>query len=263
MITTIFMALGVSIGINAIFFLFAFWLKSDVFTDITYASTFLITTIIISIFNESYGVVQMIMLTLVALWSIRLGTFLMIRIWKTKIDHRFDKMRNSFWKFGAFWLLQGITVWIVNMPNFLASVNPKADLVFWSIIFVFLAVFFLITETIADFQKYNWTRKKPGKFISNGLWRISRHPNYFSEYMFWIMMFAFFISNEYKPINFAGIISPLFIMFTLYKLSGLPMVEKWAFKTFKQDPDFIKYINETPTLVPFFGKKGIKSKWKS
>ncbi|NQZ65914.1 MAG: DUF1295 domain-containing protein [Mycoplasmatales bacterium] len=262
MLVNIFIALGIAIGINILFFIFGFIFKNDVFTDITYASTFFVTSLIIMIMNGSYGVTSIIMFTLVTLWSIRLGTFLLIRVWKTKIDKRFDKMRNSFWKFGAFWLFQGFTVWLVNMPTIIYMINPGDSFNPISIIFIILALSFLLFETIADLQKYNWNKVNRGKFINRGLWKISRHPNYFGEYSFWLMLFGISILNNYDPINILGIIGPLYIATTLYKISGVPILEKVGFKLFGKDPKYIDYLNKTPCVIPFIGKKGYKQKWK-
>lgn len=262
MIENIFLALAISLGINLIFFIFAWFLKSDLFTDITYSMTFLITTIVMMIINKSYGVISIVMLALIGLWSIRLGSYLLIRIIKTKIDHRFDKMRNSFWKFGGFWLLQALTVWIVNMQVYIGLAINAEEFNYFSIIFIVLALGALCFETIADIQKWLFRNKNKGKFITKGLWKISRHPNYFGEISFWWMISGFAFVNIINPNIYIGIVAPIWITFTIYFLSGLPMLEKGSFKKHGNKLEYIEYTSKTPTLIPFIGKKGIKDSWK-
>lgn len=256
-------AFGVSIGINVLFFAIAFPLKKDLFTDITYASTFLITTLIVMVILNSYGINQYLALALVGLWSIRLGTFLFIRIYKIKVDHRFDNIRNSFSKFLGFWLLQGLTVWVVNMPTYVVMLAQNTSFSWWSIIPFVLALCFLTWETVADLQKYLWNNKNKGQFINIGLWKVSRHPNYFGEYSFWIMMTIFALVSSYNDYYWFVLISPIFIMTMIYQISGVPLLEKSGLKQFGHDPNYLTYLNKTPCVIPFVGKKGYKTKWKS
>lgn len=263
MITNLGIAFGLAIAINLLFFIIAFWLKKDLFTDLTYAGTFLITALVLMIILNSYGVNQIIAIVLVAAWSIRLGTFLFIRIYKTKIDHRFDSMRNSFWKFLRFWILQGLTVWVVNMPAYLILITMEEAFSLWSLIPLIFAFLFLIWETIADLQKYFWNLKNKGKFIQKGLWKVSRHPNYFGEYSFWIAFSAFTLVSSYNHWHWFVLVSPLFIMTMIYFISGVPLLEKHGWKTFGKDKAYQQYLLNTPCVVPWIGRKGIKKSWKS
>lgn len=263
MLLNIFLVLGISVGLNMIFFFFAWLIKSDVFTDITYSTTFLLTTLIILLIKQNYGIMSFILLGIICLWSIRLGSYLLIRIWKIKVDHRFDKMRNSFWKFGGFWLLQGFSVWIINMQSYLGIINDNNDFNFYSILFLVAAIIFLLIETISDLQKWNWINKQKGKFINRGLWKISRHPNYFGEVFFWWMISGLVLLNNHSWYNFIGFIGPLWITIIIYFISGVPILEKRSFKKYGNDKQYLLYLKNTATVIPFIGKKGLKSKWKS
>ena len=261
MLLNIFLVLGISLILNLIFFIIAWIIKSDIFTDITYSATFLLTTLIIFLIKKNYGVISIILLVLISLWSIRLGTYLFIRIKKIKIDHRFDNMRKHFWKFGGFWLLQAFSIWIINMQSYLGIINDNNQFNYLSIIFVFLAIIFLSIETIADLQKWNWINSK-GTFINKGLWQISRHPNYFGEIGFWWMISGFVLINHNSWYNFIGLIGPIWITILIYFVSGIPMLEKNSFQKYKNNHAYIEYISKTPILMPFIGKKGMKNKWK-
>ena len=262
MILNVLIALGISVGLNMIFFLFTWLIKSDVFTDITYSLTFLLTTLIILLITQSYSLMSFVLLGCISLWSIRLGSYLLIRIWKIKIDHRFDKMRKSFFKFGGFWLLQALSVWIINMQTYLGIINDNNTFNYYSIIFLIFALIFLFVETIADWQKWNSIKNNQGQFINKGLWKISRHPNYFGELFFWWMISGLVLINNHTNYNYIGLIGPIWITTIIYFLSGVPILEKRSFKKYGHDKNYLKYLKNTPTLIPVIGKKGIKEKWK-
>lgn len=119
MIETIILFLGVSLLFNISLFLIAFKLQSDKLTDISYALTFLIIAITAYVLNEKTLYTTVILLMVVA-WAIRIGSFLLQRVIKAGKDSRFDSMRSSFLKFGRFWLLQGVTVWVLMLSVVLA-----------------------------------------------------------------------------------------------------------------------------------------------
>jgi hypothetical protein len=159
-------ALLISVGINALFFIFAAIIKTDVFTDITYSLTFIVLTIsgFLLAGGFSSGLFSTITAALVLIWALRLGSYLFIRILKIKVDHRFDDRRDDPVKFGMFWALQSITVWLVMTPILIllgqGEVAPGAlSWIGWGI-----AIIGLIIETVSDAQKYRFKsrKEKPG-----------------------------------------------------------------------------------------------------
>ena len=256
MVNQIFLALGISLGLNIVFFLIAFNLKKDLFTDITYASTYFILAVITMVINKAYGISHFLILSLVLLWSLRLGSYLFIRILKIKVDHRFDKMRNSFIKFGTFWILQGIIVWLVSLPTMFFFIDSDGAYNHFILIGFIIALLFLLFETIADLQKWNWIQNNAGKFIKSGLWSISRHPNYFGEYMFWLSVFSTIMIADYNHIYWIGLIGPIFLILTLYFKTGVPMLEKSGMKLWGKDKEYQEYLANTPCVIPYIGRKG-------
>lgn len=259
----------ISLGINLCFFIIAFTFKSDAFTDITYALTFILITTIVLIWKQQFSITQIISYLLVIIWATRLGSYLLIRILKIKVDHRFDKMRNSFIKFLGFWILQAITIFLIVLPtSFILFINKNyfKDFDYYSLIFFIIALFGIIFEGIADLQKYNYynNRKTDSKFINSGLWKISRHPNYFGEIIFWwFLSFGFLLNllannNSNRKILFQilWLLSPLYIMLMLIFLSGLPLLEVQNYKKLKDNKEYEKYIKKTSAIIPFIGKKG-------
>lgn len=231
-----------ALGFNILMFIPAFIFKTDKLTDLSYSITF-IGLILYVFFSRAYSIGSLILLIAVLIWAIRLGGFLFIRIRKQKKDDRFDTMRNSFFKFLGFWLLQGITVWIVLIPAILFEGNYYvAGLAIWFI--------GLLIESFADAQKFAFKKnvKNKSEFIQSGLWKYSRHPNYFGEILCWIGIYVF------AGVWLWGLISPLYIILLLLFVSGIPLLEKKADKKWGKDKDYQKYKKETSILIPWFKK---------
>lgn len=238
----------ISFTIQIIFFLIAFSFKTDKFTDFAYSITFMIITIYLLISNQ-ITLLKIIISTLIILWAIRLLTYLVIRIKNIKKDKRFDKMRNSFIKFGSFWFLQAITVWIILLPSiYLLSKNAITKINLISIIGIIIWLIGFLFETIADYQKYIFKKTNKG-IIKNGLWKYSRHPNYFGEILVWIGIFTITIPYQ-NNFSYLTIISPIFIIFLLVFVSGIPLLEKKQVN----NPEYQKYKSKTSMLIPWIPK---------
>ena len=89
-----------------------------------------------------------------------------------------------------------------------------------------------------------------GKFISSGIWSLSRHPNYFGEILLWSGLYLS-ASSVFKGAEFASVLSPMFVALLLTKVSGIPMLERYGMKKWGQDPNYLAYVKNTPVLVPF------------
>lgn len=160
--------------------------------------------------------------------------------------------RDSFWKFGGFWTLQALTVWVVMLSTLLffdAETEPT-----WWLALIGFALWAkgLAIESIADMQKYTFTQnpKNKGKFISTGLWARSRHPNYWGEIMVWVGVYVFTVSALDGMNQLIALISPLFITAMLLFVSGIPLLEKGADKRWGKDKKYQEYKKNTPILIP-------------
>jgi steroid 5-alpha reductase family enzyme len=248
----IFTALLISVGLNIAMFIPALLWRTDKLTDISYALTF----ILISLLGFTASVVNVstaLLLAMIWLWALRLGSYLLLRIFKMGKDDRFDKIRNHKIKFGGFWLLQGLTVWVLMLPSLLFFSHPPQTLGWLSWVGIIIwAVGFLI-ETVADWQKYQFrTAASPKGFIDFGLWRYSRHPNYFGEILVWLGIYLYTLHALSMGDSLIGLLSPLFIAFMLIFVSGIPPLEKSADARFKDNLEYRKYKQETNRLIPWF-----------
>ncbi|CAF1313316.1 unnamed protein product [Rotaria sordida] len=183
-----------------------------------------------------------------------LGIFLFYRILKTGKDSRFDHMRNSPFKLFITWMMQDIWVIMTLLPTFYLNQKQidkpliKTDYIGWSI-----WLFAFIFEIIADKQKMSFKNNpnNKSKFIDIGLWKYSRHPNYFGEISTWL---GLYISSSHILVGYErlfGIFSPIFVTLIISFLSGITILEKQAMKIYGNDPTYHIYRKQTPVLIPF------------
>lgn len=245
--------LGFSVVFNMAMFLIAFRNKTDKLTDISYAATFIGLVMYNLVVASELTVYKWILAFMIMLWSVRIGMYLFIRINKTGKDRRFDGMRENFWRFAGFWLIQAITVWAVLVGSslyFITGAKPITGFMVAGIIVWFAG---LIIEAIADFQKYQFIqdKKNKNKWIQSGVWKYSRHPNYFGEILVWFGVYVFVVSGLTGSDQLFAMASPLFITFMLLFVSGIPLLEKSADAKWGKDSAYKKYKKSTSVLVPF------------
>ncbi len=239
----------IAVGINILMFLPAFIIKTDKFTDISYALTFIVLTWTAWIVNPVSAQSTLIAAMLTA-WALRLGIFLRVRIGKMEKDKRFDGIRGSFPKFLGFWIFQGISVWIVMIPA-LWFISKNSDEVCFAGVLIWAAG--LLVETIADTQKFRFHLKteNKGKFIRTGLWSTSRHPNYFGEILCWAGVYLYVLPALSGTEVLWTLAGPIYIVIILLFVSGIPTVEKRADEKYGADPDYRDYKERTSMLIPW------------
>ena len=195
--------------------------------------------------------------TFVSVWTLRLGIFLYKRIVKAGEDRRFRDIKKSLPKFLMTWTLSALWVFLTTVNAItLIALNPLEPI---GVFFVFGALLWLLGfgfEVIADRQKKHFSEQSEnkGSFIAQGLWSISRHPNYFGEIILWTGI-AIISLPFLSGWQFVTLVSPMFVFLLLTRISGLPFLEEKAEKKWGENKDYIEYKKRTPILVPFFGKK--------
>lgn len=250
---TIFHYLLISIGINLLMFIPAFIFKTDKLTDISYALTFIIM-VVAALIVSGLSAPALILALMVIAWGLRLGIFLFVRIGKMKKDRRFDGVRESFPKFVQFWVLQGLSVWVILVPALLFIIGRHTS-VCWLGLLIWLIG--LLVEAFADIQKYRFKqdKKNKAKFISTGLWRYSRHPNYFGEILCWLGIYLFVFRGFAALNKLFALISPLYITILLLFVTGLPQLEKYADQKWGKAKEYKEYKRKTSILIPWFPKR--------
>jgi len=193
----------------------------------------------------------------VSVWTLRLGIFLYKRIVKAGEDSRFRDIKKSIPKFLMTWTLSALWVFLTTVNAItLIALNPLEPIGIFLIMGALLWLLGFGFEVIADRQKKHFSEqpKNEGRFITQGLWSVSRHPNYFGEIILWAGI-AIISLPFLSGWQFVTLVSPVFVFLLLTRISGLPFLEDKAEKKWGEDKDYIEYKKRTPILVPFFGKK--------
>ena len=266
----------VAVVVNGLFFAYAATKKTDVVTDLSYSLSFALVSLFILIFNRSAGLLALLPAILTIMWALRLGSYLFTRINRTKVDHRFDGMREVPLKFARFWILQALAVVLILLPvaasvyvvpaqtaglpkalsTALAALVPGNARTFGILELLGLLMWIkgFAIEAVADAQKSAFKNAgKPG-VITTGLWKYSRHPNYFGETLLWWGLFVYSIPVLSGAL-WLTILGPVFITLLLLFVSGIPLLEKSADQKYGADPAYQEYKRRTSIFVPWLPGK--------
>ena len=247
----------IALGIQILFFAFAAALKTDKVTDLSYSLTFIILAVILLIGGSAFHPGQIVVCLLIVIWGSRLGGYLFVRILTIKKDDRFDGIRESFVRFARFWTLQAVVIWTVMLPHIVfltRSEGISLTLLSWFGVAVWGLGF--LGESVADSQKYTF-RKDPSnknKWIQTGLWRFSRHPNFFGESLCWWGLFLV-VAPSLRGSQWISILGPIFITIVLLFMTGVPTVEKKSDAKYGTDPEYQAYKRRTSIFIPWPSQK--------
>ena len=231
-------------------FIPAFIFQTEKFYDLTGSITYLTAVFYTLYVTGSNNLSDLIIVGCIALWAIRLGSFLFMRIHKAGEDRRFRTIKPNFTRFLMTWTLQGM--WVsMCLLCVLTALSSYSGVIMNSIFFIGLIVFILglSIEIIADYQKTVFRRniENKDKFITTGLWSLSRHPNYFGEILLWTGVAVMSISSL-QGLQFITLISPIFVYILLVYISGIRMLEDQARKKWGHLDSFKEYLKHTPRL---------------
>lgn len=188
---------------------------------------------------------------MVIIWALRLGSFLYNRVKQVGHDTRFRTIKPDFFQFLMTWTFQGMWVSLTFSAGLTAlltaEVHPMDALVLTGCA-LWLAGFFI--EVIADKQKTSFRQleSNKGKFIQQGLWAWSRHPNYFGEILLWVGI-ALAAFPVLEGLQLVTLISPVFVFFLLTKISGVRMLEAQGRRRWGDDPEYQRYLKRTPAIL--------------
>ena len=225
----------------------------DLMGSISYVMTCVVALYLTSL-SSDLSLRSIIIACLIIIWAIRLGSFLFLRVKREGRDNRFNVMKTKFWWFLFTWTLGGLWVFVTMCAGLAAITSGKSVDLFshpLDIIGLSLWVIGFVTEVIADNQKTRF-RSNPDnshKFINEGLWKRSRHPNYFGEITLWfgITIMALPVLSGFQLIT---LISPLFVFVLLTKISGVSFQEARSRKKWANNEAYHQYLKNTPMLIP-------------
>lgn len=209
-------------------------------------------------FRGALDIRSVIFTALVAIWSIRLSSHIWIRNRKKSEDWRYNQWREEWGKlfyvrsYLQVYILQGIFMLLVSLPVMygITTHYPIFPTVF-DVLGILVFIIGFLYETVSDAQLARFLKNpdNKGKLMTSGLWRFSRHPNYFGEITLWWGIFLITLNTPAIIFTFVG---PLCITLLITKVSGVPLLEK----KFESHPDWEEYKKNVSKLIPLHpGKK--------
>ena len=191
---------------------------------------------------------------LVTVWGVRLALYLLWRNWGASEDYRYAAMRRRWGarfpvvSLAVVFALQAVLMWVVSLPVQLAIASPGPAALGWlDAAGVLLVATGIACETIGDLQLARFKRDPAnrGRVMDRGLWRYTRHPNYFGDAVVWWGLFAFALTT---PAHAWTVVGPLLMTWLLTRLSGVPLLEK---KLVRTRPAYAAYVARTSSFVPW------------
>ena len=231
-------------------FLPSYIARTEHFFDLTGSLTYLSVVGLALVLNpaDTRGHIVAI---LVAIWAVRLGSFLFMRVRAAGSDGRFDKLKHSFPAFLLTWTLQGLWVSLSLAAGLVVlTSHTQVALDGWALFGVLIWLGGFALEVIADRQKSAFKADPANEdaFIRSGLWAWSRHPNYLGEILLWFGIFVISV-----PVltgwQWVAAISPVFVFCLLTFISGVPLLESRGRRKWGSDPAYQEYLATTPKLL--------------
>jgi steroid 5-alpha reductase family enzyme len=244
------MAALLAFGVQWLAFIPAYLSQSERYYDLIGSLTYL-SVVGFALSTKGDGRSQLLAL-LVAIWAVRLGSFLFLRIRDAGSDRRFDRIKPFFFRFLMTWTLQGLWVLMTAAAALAAMTSDNAVPLGWpALLGLGIWLIGFSVEVVADRQKRSFRRdpQNAERFISHGLWAWSRHPNYFGEIVLWTGI-AVIALPSLQGWQYLTLLSPVFVYLLLTRVSGVPMLDSQARRRWGHEPAYQAYRKVTPVLFP-------------
>lgn len=251
-----FIEIGIGLVISyAILFILSLLFKDNSIVDIYWGIGFLQVSLHALYFSSQITPLHIILFAFVCFWALRLSYYIIYkRIQRGCEDPRYRAFREQ-WRFFytrsifQVYILQGILLFIIALPLMFFFSTAQYLFPLWFYLGILIAVIGFIIESVADWQFSKFLKnKKQDDIMNKGLWRYSRHPNYFGESTIWLG-----ITIIGLPLSLFSILSYLTIFTLLRFVSGVPMAEKHL----KENPQYRKYMEKTPAFFPRLPKDSV------
>jgi steroid 5-alpha reductase family enzyme len=247
------------LGLMTALWLISLALKDSSIVDPFWGTGFVITNwIYFALTPDGFPARKWLIGALVTVWGLRLSLYLLWRNWGQGEDFRYQKWRREageawWWRsYFKVFVLQGFLMWIISAPLLAAQYSPTpaklmaldyAAIVVWGIGFFF--------EAAGDLQmaRFKADPANRGKVLDSGVWRYTRHPNYFGDAAQW---WGYYLIAAAASGGFWTIFSPVLMTLLLLRVSGVALLEKSLVDT---KPQYREYIETTSPFVPWFPRK--------
>jgi steroid 5-alpha reductase family enzyme len=243
----------------AVLWLLSLFVRDSSLVDIFWGPGFMVTALVYILLTPegNGGDRRLLIAALVGIWGLRLGLHVAHRNVRRGEDHRYTAWREEhgshwWWRslFQVF-VLQGVLLWIVSAP-LLAALHGPADaalgpldgiaVAIWAVGFAF--------EAGGDWQLMRFKRDQTNrrKVMDRGLWRFTRHPNYFGDAVQWWAFWLIAVAAG----GWWTVFSPVVMTFLLMRVSGVALLEQHLDHT---RPRYWEYVQRTPAFIPWFPRR--------
>jgi len=239
-----------------VFFLLGLARKDNSLVDIAWGIGFILVAVLTFFLEKGYTARQILLNTLVFIWGVRLATHIFIRNRGRGEDFRYAQWRRDWGKwfilrsFLQIFMLQGILLLVIAYPIMLVNYSREKGISILDILGVAVWLLGFFFESVGDFQLLRFKHKpeNKGKIMALGLWRYTRHPNYFGEAAMWwgVFLIALSVRN-----GWTALVSPALITFLLLRVSGVIMLEK----KYVGSKEYEDYARRTSVFVPWFPRE--------
>lgn len=222
--------------------------------DVLWACGLAGSALLLALLGEGAARPRLLLGVMGGVWGLRLAWHLWHRVRSEPEDGRYRHLREYWggrhWKFFAFFQFQALLVVLFALPFLAVSFNPDAEPV-WLLLGVLIWVGSVAGEAVADRQlaAFRADPANRGRTCRSGLWRYSRHPNYFFEWLHWFAYVALAVGS---PIAWLAWMGPVVMFVFLRWISGIPYTEAQALRS--RGDDYRQYQSTTPMLIPWFPK---------
>jgi steroid 5-alpha reductase family enzyme len=215
-----------------IIFIAAQYLNNNSIVDSFWGPAFLLVAIATFLTSDVIGLRAIVLLTMVAVWALRLFLYITVRNWNKPEDYRYINMRKrwgtSLVRLKAYahvFVLQGVLAFIVSLPIIVTNTSAEQKLAPFHFVGIGLWIVGFLFETIGDAQlkRFKADPSNKGKLMMEGLWQYTRHPNYFGEAAMWWGIFIVALDGWG---SLYMIISPIIMTLLLLFVSGVPLLER-------------------------------------
>lgn len=231
--------------------------------DIAWGLGLVIIAIASLAFGGAFSLQKILISGATLLWGLRLSYYLLRRNYKKSEDYRYQNMRNKWGNnvrikslFKIF-IPQSILNYVIGLPIIYTNLSPETTsgtIMTPIILSVGVAIFIIgfLFEAIGDYQlkRHKQNMNNKGQILQTGLWKYSRHPNYFGEVTLWWGIWLIAVSS-FTLLSFVSILSPLVITMLILFVSGVPLLEK----KYINNQDYQQYSAKTSKFIPWFPKK--------
>lgn len=234
-----------------IIFLIALARKDNSIMDIAWGMGFVLITLVLMIDLDKIGVQQIAMAVMVTFWGIRLSLHIFFRNRRKGEDFRYQKWRKKWGRlfyirsYLQVFLLQGSIMLVVSLPVIIAMSADSSVFTALDLSGILVWIFGFVYEAVSDEQLRRF-KKNPdnkGKIMTKGLWRCSRHPNYFGEAVLW---WGITLTVMLQPFGWIALLSPLLMTYLLTRISGVSLLEKH----YDDNSAYQEYKQQTPVFIP-------------